>query len=1022
MEKQNNEIAELFFSTIQKVLKDYRLNNNQLPPQLIFLDYPNKEVLIPELRLLLNNIESRFGKPGTDQITNFFLYIAGDVSVTLKQCSEINDIILSSLAKNPKVGMGLINDIYYYLSEITNFLFFIIKESTKVNIEFYLSIKRKHPDLLNEINKLKSLETDSLNFDLLLKRGMKSHLVKLIQENLKLHGLNIIVDGDFGKATEFALKNFQRKNSPTVSGIVDTQTWETLIKKIEFKPESKRKPLEKKNVNKEVKIEAGDSIVINYWWINANPNKWKVEDFKIGDIQTYSLYGSKGVKRRLAKNFSSVKKGEKGVVFQSAPARQVMAEIEIVKGIEDEINLNETIEFKITQHFPKPISWETLDSDPLFDKLQSRKYKNLGSLFKVTEGEYKRIIELSQTSNNNKLLQTQTQLISDVWAEKDKLGYEKYAKTIYEIIKDEKSQPPLTIAIIAPWGHGKTTMMKYVERHFNRTEENNKKAENIEEKVKKSWISRLFTTKSKINKKASSTFEDFKSWMNNPIQPFFKFKSPTIWFNPWRYQSSEQIWAGLAHAIISQLAKKLGSLEKERFWFQLRLNRIDVQAIRKDFHKLIINKLLPSFMLFIVAIISVVFFYIGDWDLLIGYLFGGILTTTSIIKGVIAYYKILNRKVEGKFSRYIKEPDYEGKLGLFYEVNKDLENVFTNLVQKEAVIFIDDLDRCSPKVVAEVFEAINMLLNSPFGKNCYFIIGMDAQMVAASLDVEYANLQGKFKVIEDRLGSIGWYFLDKFIQLPFFIPIMDSAKQKKYLEELFSGEKPILSDDLVNLNKTKNLNDPNLITDDKKAEISKDARIILKSNDAQVIKEIVTRRGAEEKNFINAIIEQGVKDITEDSKEIKESIVEFADYLNFSPRALKRFANLIKFYTIQQKLRMLNEPGSIVSTRSLAKWLIINQGWPQLIRWVQWDREEHLCKTTIPKVKAGKLDSFIKDIRKDKENHSDFEKCFDSWLNKISCEDENHLSWLRDKNLFKLLFEKHSEESTLVNALKYNVW
>ena len=123
MEKQNNEIAELFFSTIQKILKDYRLNNNQLPPQLIYLDYPNKEVLIPELRLLLNNIESRFGKPSSDQVTNFFLYIAEDISITLKQCSEINDIILSSLAKNPKVGMELINDIYYYMSDITKFLF-----------------------------------------------------------------------------------------------------------------------------------------------------------------------------------------------------------------------------------------------------------------------------------------------------------------------------------------------------------------------------------------------------------------------------------------------------------------------------------------------------------------------------------------------------------------------------------------------------------------------------------------------------------------------------------------------------------------------------------------------------------------------------------------------------------------------------------------------------------------------------------------------------------------------------------
>jgi hypothetical protein len=1011
MEKQNNEIAEFFFNTIQKVLKDYRLNKNQLPPQLIYLDYPNKEVVIGELSQLLNILESNFGQPNEKQVEELLSY-SGRIGQSIKQCFETNNIILSSLTESTGHSYNPIIDINRYISNLINFLTFIIKESIKIDYGFYNEIKRQVPELLKEISNSKVSNPTNLRFDLLLKKGMESDLVKLLQHNLNLIGIKLIIDGNFGPETESALWSFQKGSGLDDNGMVDSKTWDALMKTLDLEPEIEQQ------TKKQVQKKKETPKTTNYWWIVANPDKWKVANFKIGEIQTYSLYGTRGVKRKLVENFNLLKKGERGVVYQSSTVNQVLAEIEIVKGVNN-WDKEETIEFEIIRHFNNPISWSIIDSDPAFSEIQSKQYNNQGSLFRLKESEFNRIIELSQISNDNKLFQTQTQLISDVWAEKDKLGYEKYAKTIYEIIKDEKSQPPLTIAIIAPWGHGKTTMMRYVERHFNKTGENKKEADIIKEKTKKSWINRLFITKTKINNTVSSTFEDFTSWVNNPIQPFFKFKSPTIWFNPWRYQSSEQIWAGLAHAIISQLAGKLNTLEKERFWFQLRLSRIDVQAIRKDVHKLIIDKLLPSLIFFLVAIISFVFFYIRDWDSIFGYLSGGLFTTASI-QGLYAYSKVLNKNIEGKFSKYIKEPDYEGKLGLFYEVNKDLENVFTNLVQKEAVIFIDDLDRCSPKIVAEVFEAINMLLNSPFGKNCYFIIGMDAQMVAASLDVEYANLQGKFKVIEDRLGSIGWYFLDKFIQLPFFIPIMDSDKQKKYLEELFSGENPILPGDTRTSNKTKNNNESNILTDEKKSEISKDAKIVLESNDTQIIKEVVKRRGAEAKNFINAIIEQGVKDITEDSKEIKENIIEFADYLNFSPRALKRFANLIMFYTIQQKLRMLKEPDSIVSTRSLAKWLIINQGWPQLIRWVQWDREERLCKTTIPKVKAEKIDSIIGEIKN--ENNAGFEKCYDSWLKKISCEDENHLSWLRDKNLFKLLYEKHSEESTLSKALEYNVW
>jgi hypothetical protein len=61
------------------------------------------------------------------------------------------------------------------------------------------------------------------------RRGMKGKKVRLIQEWLCLHGYNIFIDGDFGPATESAVRAFQRKKRLKVDGIVGPKTFAKLI-------------------------------------------------------------------------------------------------------------------------------------------------------------------------------------------------------------------------------------------------------------------------------------------------------------------------------------------------------------------------------------------------------------------------------------------------------------------------------------------------------------------------------------------------------------------------------------------------------------------------------------------------------------------------------------------------------------------------------------------------------------------------------------------------------------------------
>lgn len=62
-----------------------------------------------------------------------------------------------------------------------------------------------------------------------LKRGDRGLQVKLIQEWSVLHGILIDIDGDFGPATECAVRQFQEEHTHlVVSGVVDEQTMKAL--------------------------------------------------------------------------------------------------------------------------------------------------------------------------------------------------------------------------------------------------------------------------------------------------------------------------------------------------------------------------------------------------------------------------------------------------------------------------------------------------------------------------------------------------------------------------------------------------------------------------------------------------------------------------------------------------------------------------------------------------------------------------------------------------------------------------
>src|SRR6185436_16673063 len=430
-------------------------------------------------------------------------------------------------------------------------------------------------------------------------------------------------------------------------------------------------------------------------------------------------------------------------------------------------------------------------------------------------------------------------------------------------------------------------------------------------------------------------FEDLRDWLRDPAySPSVRtLPYPTVWFNAWKYQNSEQLWAAMAYCILNQLVSQIpDQWERERFWLALQAERIDFAEVRRDIHRAIFESIAPWLILWGgFALIGIMLFALSFA------LHSGVLSIAGpatfsvsflacVGQWLWAKMRVHKKPLEGKFAQYVRQPTYEGKLGFFHEVEQDIRRVFKLLVDKEkpVVIFIDDLDRCSPGTVAQVIEAMNLFLSADF-PDCYFIVGMDAQVVAASMEVAYENLDRKLKSVTRSYGSLGWYFMDKFIQLQFNIPNMNKEMRNGYLAKLFghaatSEQKQPTKEELnqIEAEVTATLENKEVKPEDLARTATQVAQLRV---ERPKVWQIQSRK----------LIETGAKKLTDDNPELQKYLDDYKDLLGSSPRAIKRFANLFRFYSLTQYARQ-TQGLEASSPAALARWLVIMLRWPQLVR------------------------------------------------------------------------------------------
>ncbi|MDX3192418.1 P-loop NTPase fold protein [Streptomyces sp. MN03-5084-2B] len=135
--------------------------------------------------------------------------------------------------------------------------------------------------------------------------------------------------------------------------------------------------------------------------------------------------------------------------------------------------------------------------------------------------------------------------------------------------------------------------------------------------------------------------------------------------------------------------------------------------------------------------------------------------------------------------------DYHGNLGLISTIRKDFEKLVALMTDGDddgtrpfdrIVLYIDDLDRCSPRQVVDVLQAVHLLLAFDL---FVVVVGVDPRWLLRSLSSHYDRLIEA----DPHVRADGWHvtpedYLEKILNIPLVLPRMPAGSLRRLLDDM----------------------------------------------------------------------------------------------------------------------------------------------------------------------------------------------------------------------------------------------
>jgi formylglycine-generating enzyme required for sulfatase activity len=530
--------------------------------------------------------------------------------------------------------------------------------------------------------------------------------------------------------------------------------------------------------------------------------------------------------------------------------------------------------------------------------------------------------------------------VSDQATNNDALGFEPYVIAIAEFLLHEQTQPPLTLSVEGEWGSGKSSFMKMLEEY--------------------------------LRKKGGRT----------------------VWFNAWRHDKAESVWAAFALSFIKQISTPKNWRDLPRIilgYFKLQLLRFNLE---KGLFELI--KALPVIIFVICASIAIPFILIiygveGINELIrattsqdvfwskINSVFKLLFTAGGLTlsgAGIFAGIKSLSRNFQrllqnpkNNLIKYIEAPDYKKQSAFVEEFHEDFAKIVDAYIGNDRVyVFIDDLDRCEHPKSADLMQAINLMIADD--PSVVFILGMDREKVAASLAVKYENIlkylpSETTEIDPDILArrssnkglAYGYTFIEKFVQLPFLVPQPSRSDFERFLTQLATSTPSNLPPDKSSskffqsfwgkfkLDFTPEKNSQKHLPSATSNQTSDLKNLSL---DNPSIESEQTEKQKAQAAVIKRLEAIQVKNFDKDSPTVRNVIMMVAPALDYNPRRIKHFINVFRL-----KVYIANETGLFFEERDendnllvpsltfeqLGKFTAISLKWPLLLSDLENDKQ-----------------------------------------------------------------------------------
>ncbi|PZO26591.1 MAG: NTPase [Flavobacteriaceae bacterium] len=237
-----------------------------------------------------------------------------------------------------------------------------------------------------------------------------------------------------------------------------------------------------------------------------------------------------------------------------------------------------------------------------------------------------------------------------------------------------------------------------------------------------------------------------------------------LYFNGWVFEGYDDAKAALLESIIEKFAKhkKLGSKVKDETIKLLKSVKW-MRLMGLGFKKIAA----PAATAYLTGGVSLIPYLLNEF---------------SQIDPTELANKLKGDEAENFLSSIIKKNE-EDEITMVREFRDDFKKMLDKSKIEKLVVIIDDLDRCTPDRLIENLEAIKLFLNVD---KTAFVIGADPRIVRHAIELRYKTdgIENSSDV-ESRNERIVSDYLEKLIQVPYYLPKLTDNEVETYLSLLF---------------------------------------------------------------------------------------------------------------------------------------------------------------------------------------------------------------------------------------------